>query len=153
MVAQRKRTGAVQMPRSASALSPYFFLPGLIVSTVVVFGLLLASLTGMNSPVLASRPILWDLAAAMSSPPLPAKGWQYYMLVSTATHSHMGPLPAQTWPVHNVGTSCAQAWGIVWKPCGQCNFFGPIETGERAVHASGLARSVRDTGSRPVDKK
>lgn len=37
----------------------YFFLAGrFIVSTTVVFGRLLASLTGMNLPVLASRPIL-----------------------------------------------------------------------------------------------
>jgi hypothetical protein len=71
-VAGRERTGTLQVSRSAVVLRPYFFLRGLIVSTVVVLGLLCATLTGMNSPVLASLPIFWGFAAAMLLTSLPA---------------------------------------------------------------------------------
>ena len=60
------------MSRSAVVLKPYFLLLGLIVSTVVVLGLLCATLTGMNSPVLASLPIFWGLVPAMLLTSLPA---------------------------------------------------------------------------------
>lgn len=64
--------GHYRCPGPLFALKPYFLLLGLIVSTVVVLGLLCATLTGMNSPVLASLPIFWGLVPAMLLTSLPA---------------------------------------------------------------------------------